>query len=598
MRKHATGLEHATLGWRRFSRNDQVILAILAVVIGTVVALGAIGFREILGLVQKIGFGFSTEDVFTRVADLPWWQILLVPTVGGLLVGIFIYRFMPGRRPQGVADVIEAGALHGGRLSFNTALKGALVNSASLGFGASTGREGPMVHLGGAFASYIARRAHLNPSLALTLLGCGVAAGVAASFNAPIAGVFFALEVVIGHYALHAFAPVVIAAVAGTVVSRLYYGPFPAFTVPEYSIGSPFEYFGFFALGLIAAGVAVFFLRTVAAVEAIAEKSNAPVWIRPAVAGFLVGLIALAFPQVLGVGYEATDTALQGGFGLWLLVGLVIAKTVATAISFGGRFGGGVFSPSLVVGAMAGGAMGMVMSGLFPGAVSEPGFYAMIGMGAVAAPVLGAPMSTILIVFELTGEVSLMVAAMIAIVVSSVITQHFFGKSFFHWQLQKRGLNLRGGRIEHLLKSKHVADIMTQDFDTIPEGATIEQIRSILESSSHGDFFVVGRDGELVGTITFADIKAVAFDPTLNQLVNARDIARLHPAVLRPSDDLENALKVMDGSGEGSLPVVEDDQTMRVLGIVQHRDALVAYNRALMQAREEEHDEGHRYRRR
>jgi CIC family chloride channel protein len=139
---------------------------------------------------------------------------------------------------------------------------------------------------------------------------------------------------------------------------------------------------------------------------------------------------------------------------------------------------------------------------------------------------------------------------------------------------------------------------MTQDFDTIPEGATIEQIRSILESSSHGDFFVVGRDGELVGTITFADIKAVAFDPTLNQLVNARDIARLHPAVLRPGDDLENALKVMDGSGEGSLPVVEDDQTMRVLGIVQHRDALVAYNRALMQAREEEHDEGHRYRRR
>ncbi len=598
MKKRATGLALLTLRWRRFTRNDQVILTILAVVIGVGVAAAAIGFRELLGAVQQLGYGFSTEDVFSRVSALPWWQVLLVPVAGGLAVGGFIYLFMPGRRPQGVADVIEAGALHGGQLSLNLGLKAVLVNAVSLGAGASAGREGPMVHLGGAIASYVARRMHLNPSLALTLLGCGVAAGVAASFNAPIAGVFFALEVVIGHYALHAFAPIVIAAVAGTVISRLRYGDFPAFTVPDYGLVAVPEYAAFFALGLICAGVAVLFVRTIAAASDAFDKSRAPVWLRPAVAGLIVGAIAIVFPQVLGVGYEATDTALKGGFGIGLLIALVIAKTVATGVSLGGRFGGGVFSPSLFVGAMAGGALGVAIAALFPGAAIEPGFYAMIGMGAVAAPVIGAPISTILIAFELTGDVSVTIAAMVAVAVSSLVTQQAFGKSFFHWQLERRGLNLRSGRIEHLLKTRRVGDLMTQEYDTIPENAPIAHIRSILESSAYGDFFVVGAAGELIGTITFADIKAVAFDPTLDHLINARDIARLHPTVLHAGDDLEKTLKAMDGSGEESLPVVDDGASMRILGIVHHKAALVAYNRALMQAREEEHDERRRHGRR
>jgi CIC family chloride channel protein len=579
------------LRWRRINRNDQVVLAVLAAVIGTAVAYGAIGFREFLAIVQDIGFGFTTEDVFTQVGRLAWWKVILVPTLGGLVVGTFVHLFMPGRRPQGVANVIEAGALHGGRMSLTLGLRAAVVNAASLGVGASAGREGPLVHLGGAIAAYITKRAHLNPSLALTLLGCGVASGVAASFNAPIAGVFFALEVVIGHYALHAFAPIVIAAVAGTIVSRIHLGLFPAFVVPNYDIGSFYEFPAFVLLGLLSAGVAIIFMRSIIATEEFVNRTRTPVWIRPAAAGLIIGIIALWLPQVLGVGYEATDAALNGSFGIWLLIGLVLAKTAATAVSLGCRFGGGVFSPSLYIGAMMGGAFGIIAAKVFPELASSPGFYSMIAMGAVAAPVIGAPMSTILIAFELTGEFAVTLAAMIAIAVSSLVTQQAFGRSFFHWQLERRGLRLRAGRIDHLLQSSHVGEIMSSEFEVIPRDAPVAKIRQIVQTSAYGDFMVIGDDGEFVGSLTFADLKGVAFDDEYDNLVKANDIARTKTPVLYANDTLEGALKVMDGSGEDVLPVVEDAEGKKVIGIVHHKAALAAYNRALLQARAEEHDE-------
>ena len=590
MKKRATGLGHITLLWRRFVRNDQVILTILAVLIGVTVAYGTIGFRELLGAVQNLLYGFSTEDVFSRLGQLTWWHVLLAPAVGGLAVGLALHFLMPGRRNQGIADVIEAGALHGGRMSLNLGIKAFVVNAAALGAGASAGREGPMVHLGGSIAAYVARRFHLNPSLALTLLGCGVAAGVAAAFNAPLAGTFFALEVVIGHYALQAFAPVVISAVAGTVIARIHFGDFPAFIIPDYVIGSFFEFPSFFLLGIVCAAVAILFMRSIMFAEDMVNRSQAPIWIRPAAGGLAVGLMAIFLPQVLGVGYEATDTALKGGFGVWLLLTLIVAKTAATAISLGCRFGASVFSPALFVGAMTGGAFGIIAGGVFPELASSPGFYAMVGMAAVVAPVLGAPISTTLIAFELTGEFAVTIAVVVAIVVSSIITQQVTGRSFFHWQLERRGLRLRGGRIEQLLKANHVRDIMTSEYACVGEDMAIADIRDLLQNSAFGDLFVTGKSGELLGSITFADLKGVAFESGLDSLIIARDIMRPRPPVLMPAADLEDAIGLMDKSGQDCLPVVEIDGSMQVIGIVHHKAAMVAYNRALLQARAEEHD--------
>ena len=318
---------------------------------------------------QSLGYGYGGERLITIVSDLPWWQILLVPALGGLAVGVFVHIYMPNRRPQGVADVIEANALRVGRMSATVGLKAAVVSAASIGVGASVGREGPMVHLGASIGAWVAKRLHMGRTPARTLLGCGVAAAVAASFNAPIAGAFFALEVVIGHYALTAFAPIVIASVTGTIISRMHYGDFPAFVMPAMrALTSFWELPAFALLGAVSAIVAIVFIRAVFLTEDMVARLPAPRWVRPALGGFAVGLLALAFPQILGVGYEATDEALSGLFPLWLLLALVVAKTGATAISLGCGFGGGVFSPSLFIGAMvgvmkSGGAFALAMTG-------------------------------------------------------------------------------------------------------------------------------------------------------------------------------------------------------------------------------------------
>ena len=576
--------------WRRYHPNDPIILSLAAVVIGLVVAYAAIGFRLALQGVQFVAFGFAGENVISQVAELAWWHILLVPTVGGLLIGLVIHFFMPGRRPQGVADVIEAGAMKGGRMRFGEGIGAAAVSAASLGVGASAGREGPVVHLGGVLGSFAAQRLQLNPAMRLTLLGCGVASAVAASFNAPIAGVFFALEVVIGHYALHAFAPVVLASVVGTVVSRLHLGDLPAFIIPDYAIVSILEVPGFLLLGLVCGVNAMIFMWSIMVADQTCERLRLPVFVRPAAGGFAVGLIAIFLPQVLGVGYEATDAALKQQLPLLLLIGLIVAKTAATAISLGCRFGGGVFSPSLFIGAMTGGAYGIIAASVFPELAAGHGLYAIVGMGATAAAVLGAPISTILIVFELTGDYRVTIAVMLAAVLATFMTQRIVGRSFFHWQLQRRGIDLRGGRPRHLLAERQVRNVMSRNFETVPHRAGLVEMKRLLLNSPHDAFFVIDDDERLVGTLTFDDLRLVAREQGLDDLVNARDVCRPCPIVLLARQTLDAVLSHLDSTGDEHLAVVHQLDNMRVVGVVQRKDVVLAHNRALLQAHAEEHD--------
>ena len=576
--------------WRSFARNNQVVLSVLALVIGVAMGYGTIAFRYALGVVQDVFYGFSSQEFTTLTADLEWWHILLAPAVGGLLVGLFLQFVVPGSRAEGVAHVVEAGSLRGGRLSVGKGLAAAAVSAVSLGAGGSAGREGPVAHLGATVASFVAQRFKFGPSITLTLLGCGVASAVAASFNAPIAGAFFALEVVIGHYALHAFAPIVIASVAGTIVSRVHLGDFPAFVVPNYSISSFLEMPAFLLLGIVCAAVAMIFMWSIMFAEDTANRTKAPIWLRPALGGLLVGAIAVFIPEVLGVGYEATDGALKGLFPIGLLLLFVVAKVVATAITLGSGFGGGVFSPSLYIGAMTGGAFGYIAATVLPELASSPGLYAMVGMGAVAAPVLGAPISTVLIMFELIGDFSVTVAAMIAIAVSSVVTHQMLGRSFFTWQLMRRGISLKGGRARQILLAVRARHIMGDDFRTVTEDTSISQIRNLLRTAPHDHFFVTDRSGRYTGKISFSDIRDVAFDTDVDTLINARDAAR-KVTVIEGDDNLERALSLMDSAGENHLPVVDNARDLVVIGILHHNRALREYNRALLSAHAEEHDE-------
>jgi len=590
-----SGRRHSPLAlfryWRRSHPNDPVVMFVAAALVGVVTGYAAVGFRLALEGVQVLAFGFGGESVFSQAALLPWWQILLIPAVGGLVVGLMLHFLMPGRRPQAVAHVIEACALKGGRISLREGIGAALVSATSLGVGASTGREGPVVHLAASLASVAAQKMQLGPSMRLTLLGCGVASGVAASFNAPIAGVFFALEVVIGHYALHAFAPVVLSAVVGTIISRIYLGDTPAFIIPPYDIVSNLEFPAFGLLGLVCGIAAMIFMWSTTFTEGVVARSRIPDILLPAAGGLLVGAIAIFYPHVLGVGYEATDAALKEQFSLWLLLQLIVAKTAATTISLGCRFGGGVFSPSLMLGALVGGAFGIMAAAVFPELSASHGAYAIIGMGAVAAAVLGAPISTILIVFELTNDYKITIGVMLATVVATSLTNRITGKSLFHLQLERRGVNVRGGRARHFLRQRRVGEVMTADFEIIHEDATFDEMRTLMMESSHGAFFVVDSDDAYTGTINFADLKAVAREPELAGVVNAKDACHKSPAILSSGQTLEDALAILDNTREEHLPVVRSALTGRVIGVLHHKNALIAHNRALLEAHAEEHDE-------
>ena len=576
---------------KRMVRNDQVLASVAALIVGLAAAAGAVGFREAIGAVQSLFLGFHHELVASGVAGQPWWRIVLAPVAGGLLVGILVRWVMPGGRPQGVADVVEASALRAGRMSVRQGVGAAVVSAVSIGSGASVGREGPAVHLGAALASFLGRPLHLTRSQSRTLLGCGVASAVAASFNAPIAGVFFALEVVIGHYALSALAPIVIASVTGTIVSRAWYGDFPAFRVITEDAVSFLQFPAFALLGVASAVAAILLMRLTALVDRKSRELPVPRLLHPAGAGLVVGVVALWYPEILGVGYESMDAALQENYGFVLLVTLAVLKILMTALCLGAGFGGGVFSPSLFIGAMLGGAFGIVASQPFPELSSGHGAYTMIGMGAVAGAVLGAPISTILIVFELTADYRLAMGVMVAVVIASLTTRIWHGPSCFADQLERRGLDLRGGHDMLALRSLKVHDLMRQDHVTVGPDADLDTVRDRLRQAPLNELFVVDAEDRLIGTITLAELGDAAFDQAGDRDRMAGGLARRSPPVLAMSDDLQKAIGRFSEVDEGLLGIVDDRDGTRLMGCLHERDVMRAYNNALVALRAEEHGE-------
>jgi CIC family chloride channel protein len=577
--------------FKRLVGNDQVVMAAVAVVVGGTAAGGAIAFREAIDYFQLLFLGFRSDRVATLAAEMEWWRLILAPAIGGLLVGLFCKYVMPGGRPQGVANVIESSALRVGRMSMRQGLGAAVISAASIGCGASVGREGPAVHLGASLASFLGRQLNLTRSQARTLLGCGVASAVAASFNAPIAGVFFALEVVIGHYALSAFAPIVIASVFGTILSRIWFGDFPAFEVPGHHITSFLEFPAFVILGGVCAVAAVALMRVAAFVEVQGQRLPLPRWLHPAGAGLIVGIVALEFPEILGVGYEAMDGALNEAYGLQMLIALAVLKILMTALCISAGFGGGVFSPSLFIGAMIGGAYGLIAAIPFPELSSGHGAYTMIAMGAVAAATLGAPISTILIIFELTGDYKLTVGVMVAVVIASLITRVWHSPSFFTDQLRRRGVHIHGGHDVTALRNLKVHDLMQQDHVSVMMDTGLDSLRNRLRLAPMNELFVVDSAEKLVGTITLADLGEVAFDLSHDREYTAIDLARKHPPFLELADDLEKAIRRFSEAEEGLLAVVDSADRMRLIGCLHERDVMRAYNQALITQQAEEHGE-------
>jgi CIC family chloride channel protein len=400
-------------GWEvlREKGPGQVTFWFIALLVGVAAGFAALFFRKGIEALQQTLYGVDNIRMIHSFAEsLPWVLILLIPVAGGLVVGLILHWFTPDGRVRSVADVIEGAALDNGRVEIRAGLASALASMITLGSGGSSGREGPVVHLAAVISTWVSERMKADGITGRDLLGCAVAAAVSASFNAPIAGALFALEVVLRHFAVHAFAPIVIASAAGTVINRLEFGDMTEFHLLEE--GGMLQFYvelpAFLILGLVSGLIAVAFMRATFWAEdmgnLVQRLTGIPRWLRPAIAGLLLGIIAIWFPHIIGVGYETTSAALTGQLLLHEAIVFTIIKAAAAAITIAGRMGGGVFSPSLMLGALSGLAFGIVATAILPDVSGSQTLYALAGMGAVAAAVLGAPISTTLIVFELTGD--------------------------------------------------------------------------------------------------------------------------------------------------------------------------------------------------
>jgi len=410
----------------------------------------------------------------------------------------------------------------------------------TLSMGGSAGREGPVVHLGAVISSKVSRWINADAITGRNLMGCAAAAAVSASFNAPIAGTLFALEVVLRHYAVQAFAPIVIASVAGSIVSRLMFGDLVEFTLPQMSLQFYSELPAFLILGLVCGLVAVAMMKAVFLAEDIGDNVQdhlrIPAWLRPAIAGAGLGMIAIAFPHIIGVGYETTWNALNGNITFWAAVIFVATKVLAVAVTFAGRMGGGIFSPSLMVGALTGIAFGWVAIGIFPSFESYATLYALAGMAAVAAAVLGAPVSTALLTFEMTGDWQTGLAILVAVSTSSALASRLVHKSFFLTQLERFGVHMAAGPQAYLLATFSIKGLMRD---------------------------VVGE--KVVAEAMIADGLLVNVDATL-----------------------ETAMPLFLKSDAGFIPVVALDNPA-LLGVLYEVDALRAFNQALVETAREEH---------
>jgi CIC family chloride channel protein len=417
-------------------------LLLAAAIVGAVAGAAGVGFRLLLNGIQWLAFGSGSDMLLTALAGAPAWRIVLAPALGGLLVGLYFHIALPSRRMLGPADVIEGVWCQGGALPVPRTLLGALANALSLGVGASVGREGPIVLLGGALGSGLGALAKFAAADLRILVACGVAGCVAASFNAPIAAAIFALEVVLLSYRPAPLPALALASIVGTLVGRAWFGPAPLFPLPSQIWPSLWDYPAAALLGAVAAGAALAMMAGIFAAGDVNGQLRAPQWIKTGAAGLAVGVIALWVPQVLSYGQEATHLAMLGKDGLALLLAVVAAKLVATVISLGGGFGGGVFSPALVLGSALGGAFGDALALVVPGAIGAPGAYAVLGAAAVSAPVLGAPISTALIVLEMTEAWRLAPGVAVAALVATAICRPLIGHSFFTWQLERRGVSV------------------------------------------------------------------------------------------------------------------------------------------------------------
>lgn len=567
---------------------NRIAFFLFAALIGVVVGLATVALIEFIAIVQWIGFGEKSEARFAEIAaNAPAWRVVITPFIGGLVVGVILY-LLPGRRYHGIADVMEACAFNSGRMGARSGIGAAFAASVSLGVGAPLGREGPAVHIGASISAWFAEKLNFNRSQSLALLGCGAAAAVTTSFNAPIAGVLFALEVIVGYYTLRVFAPVVVASLLAVVVRHQFYGSEPMYALPDYHISTLWELPLFALLGVIGAILVGLFIITVSNVDKFWRKTRVVTWLRPAFAGLLIGLVATRYPMILSVGFEPVVQVLNGVLQIKEVAMLLLLKTLGAAIALGSGFAGGVFSPSVFIGTMLGGVYWFLLGSVVPDSLSEQGVFSIVGMAAVASAMLGAPISTVLIVFELTRSYDVTLAVMIAAAFASTVMQLSNNSSFFRWQLNQRGINISSGRDVSLLMTHTIQKLITQRYSKVTPETSLGEVQSKLGSERQRVVIVVDEKEQFLGALDLRGVVVQATeksrDTQIAECINEK-ISGVSPDI-----NVVVALQKMAELELDYLPVVSasDEGHSNIEGVIFRSDLMSEHYEVLKKAREDE----------
>jgi len=582
----------------RIQPSGTVVLLVTAIIVGAGTGLGAVLFIELIAAIQRLFFQ-GGEAIF---GGLGRWLFLIIPTVGGLLAGPIIAFFASEAKGHGVPEVMQAIALRGGRIRPRVVVAKIAASALCIGSGGSAGREGPIVQVGAALGSTLGQWFHFSEARVRNLVACGAAAGISATFNAPIAGVIFSMEIILGELHLGDLGSVVISAVTASTLARVFLGERPAFNIPNYGVQTPLEILLYALLGVLSALAAVGFIRLLYKFEDLFDEWRIPEAIKPAIGGFLLGGLALIYPIVLGSGsvpgngaspgltlidnmphifgsgFAVIEGALLGQLSFALLFALIFLKPLATSLTLGSGNSGGVFAPALFTGAALGGAFGLLVERLIPGATAGPGAFATVGMAAVFAGAARAPFTAILIVFEMTDDYRLIVPLMAGVIVSLIVAEHLHKESIYTLKLTRRGIHLRRGRDVDVMETVLVHEVMVPQPVSVPIDLPVSLLAGeFLRTGRHG-FPVINSTGELFGVVSLEDYRR-AFDQMheeADQLMVA-DIATRDVVTVYPDETVGTALRRMAPRDISRLPVVAREDPRQLVGVVRRNDIVRAY---------------------
>jgi chloride channel protein, CIC family len=564
--------------------NTRIIF--IAAFIGLVAGFLNICFRSTVHFVHEVIFQGGRD--LLRI-DQGGWYLLLLPLIPitGMILLIPLSLLFPGEvNGYGFTKFLRKVNLEGGYIKARTIVLKTVSTALTIGTGNSAGVEGPIAQIGGAMGSQVGQFFRVSGNRMKVYIAAGCAGGIAGMFNAPIAGVFFASEIVLlGTFEISSFAALVVASSMSTVVTRAYYGAHPTFFIPEYTLVNPYVEIPLYALMAVIVGVlAVFHIRIFYYVRDWYCKWKIHPLLKPVSGALLIGIIGIGFPQVMGDRYDFIEDVLHGESIGWVIFALIFLKILATAITLGSGGAGGVFAPALFIGAMVGSTFGWLANKVIPTMTANPGAYATVGIGAFLAASTHAPMTAIFLLFEMTGNYLIIIPVMITAIIGTMVAKTFESDSIDTVDFTREGIDIHEGREVAVMKSLRVGVAMTEDVDFISERANINQLFEIFRMAKRSFYFPVVNDtGKLTGIVSLQDIKNLIhsdYRDRVGQQVGS--ICNRNVIFLTHEDTLYTAMKLFDVKGIEEIPVVDDYENKWVVGMIKRRNVIAAYNREVI----------------